>query len=153
MSITNELREYAGSFYLFRYKDVREKLDVIADRIDAEHERQLEVLYRDMSDAEWMRLPKDAEGVPIHLGDMMHGTCPSGKYVCGEVSAIGDNKFWLINVQFSLHPGYMRHYREPTVEDVLLELLDEAEHFNSLEEEREAISEYAAKLQLRGGAE
>jgi hypothetical protein len=36
---------------------------------------------------------------------------------------------------------------EPTVEDVLREFLNEAEHFYSLEEERGAIAQYAAKLQ------
>ena len=52
MSITDELRKYAGIFYLFRYKDVREKLDAIADRIDAEHEKAMSRAGQLLADAE-----------------------------------------------------------------------------------------------------
>ena len=46
-----------------------------------------------------------------------------------------------------------RHYHAPTVEDLLMDLLSEAEHFHSLEEERDAISDYASRLRLAGDAE
>ena len=52
MSITDELREYAGNFYLFRYKDVREKLDAIADRIDEAHEKAMSSAGQLLADAE-----------------------------------------------------------------------------------------------------
>lgn len=78
MGITDELREYAGSFYLFRYKDVREKLDAIADRIDAEHQKAIREL-NNLADAS-MLLPVDADGEIIHVGDVMvyadGNTCP-----------------------------------------------------------------------------
>lgn len=91
---------------------------------------------------------KDADDVPIHLGDMMHGTCPSGKYVCGEVSAIGDNKFWLCNVQFSLRPDYMRHYHKPTVEELLREFVSEFNRDDTELCDEEIIERFAAKLRL-----
>ena len=57
MSITDELRAYAGSFYLFCYKDVREKLDAIADSIDAEYQKAIREL-NNLADASVL-LPVD----------------------------------------------------------------------------------------------
>ena len=99
---------------------------------------------------DYTALPLDADGVPIHVGDMMHGTCPSGKYVRGEVSAIGDNKFWLSNVQFSLRPSFMHHYHKPTAADVLREFADGIKNQNADFTEL-AIAEYAKRLQLADG--
>lgn len=165
MSIADELRKWAEDntlkdMVLTTYPPqhavhgVLETLLRIADRIDAEHERQLEVLYRDMSDAEWVRLPLDADGVPIRVGDVMEGTCPSGKHVNGTVNAIGDGVFWLSNVQFSLKPNYMHHHHAPTVEDVLREFANQfAPEATTLSDQDfdEIISEYAAKLRLAEG--
>lgn len=64
MRITDELREWMR---VVLTDD--DSAHAIADRIDVEHQRQLDVLYKDMSDAEWVRLPKDADGVPIRVGD------------------------------------------------------------------------------------
>lgn len=103
---------------------------------------------------DYMALLLDADGVPIHVGDMMHGTCPSGKYVCGEVSAIGNNKFWLCNVQFSLCPDYMRHYYKPTVADVLQEFADVIHKdimSDSLSDRDAIIERFAKRLQLADG--
>lgn len=67
-SLTKELREYIKQF-LSQWGWDKHKLTAIADHIDVEHTRQLDVLYRDMSDAEWIRLPVDVDGAPIHVGD------------------------------------------------------------------------------------
>jgi hypothetical protein len=170
MNITDELREYVQVWR--ETPNLMDDLDAgdidgllgdfehIADHIDAEHERQLEVLYRDMSDAEYIKLPVDADGVPIHVGDVMDGTCPSGKHVNGTVNAIGDGVFWLSNVQFSLKPNYMHHHHEPTVEDVLEEyrvryydLVIDMECKNITNDEyvqgiKSLNTEYAKKLRL-----
>ena len=163
MSITDELREY-----IWQHATNNDELRAIADRIDAEHERACKEQYACgvehgigasieasmIQEHGFIELPKDADGEYIHIGDMMHGTCPSGKYVCGEVSAIGANKFWLRNVPFSLRPDYMRHYHEPTVEDVLSEMLEQAfpSDFMHRSEAIEAmVAEYAAKLRLAEG--
>lgn len=164
MSITDELREYAGSFYLFRYKDVREKLDAIADRIDAEHDAALSrkfvdsVLYGTkfvtMPASElaerYIELPKDADGETIHTGDLMvYADSTDDPF---EVIGIGNGTLYYVDddgIQWTL-ADTKRHYHEPTVEDVLQDLLDEAVNFHSLEEEREAVAEYAAKLRLAG---
>ena len=152
--ITDELREFAphldlGKVALAGWK---ESLLAIADRIDAEHERQLEVLYRDMSDAEYVKLPKDADGEYIHVGDVME---INGE-VLPPVSGIGNGSVIVgvfgvdkdddISEVFTL--DLMRH-RKPTVEDVLREFGDWYAHTKGGCDEAGIIAEYAAKLQLK----
>ena len=158
MSITDELREWASVEVPYKYGH---QLTAIADRIDAEHEAQLNDAFETRNSDEnlesdgWMRLPKDADGEYIHVGDVMEGTCPSGKHVSGEVLSIGDDKFWLCNVQFSLRPDYMRHHHVPTVDDVLREFgRGWHEQMNAPEtfDIADYVEQYAAKLQLREDA-
>ena len=82
---------------------------IIADEI----EREIAERYQ--------LLPVDADGVPIHVGDRMVGDCPSGKHVCGDVSAVCDGWFLLDNVSFKLRGEYMHHVKP----DPLKELLDD----------------------------
>ena len=141
MSITDELREYAGNFYLFRYKDVREKLDAIADRIDAEHERICgekwlmgyhechaelmegnEVIAKDLEKAGWVRGPLDADGEIWHSGDMSDSNW-------GVIEGIAyENGRWLVCGHDTSAPWIpadsIRHYHAPTVEDVLTDLCE-----------------------------
>ena len=71
-SITDELRDFAGG--LATLAAAREA-NAIADRIDAEHAKAVERARMDGMDATfgngWVRLPVDADGVPIRLGDVM----------------------------------------------------------------------------------
>lgn len=95
MSITDELREWAAR-ELASWKMARERYDAlaaIADRIDAEHERMFLDLTSGMEpmDAEhmaehgWVKLPVDADGVPIRVGDTVEevGEDPTRYTVCG----------------------------------------------------------------------
>ena len=189
MSITDELRRYAANWDGWFYDDkdgglinaigyipvhsthVPKVINAIADRIDKQHAEERDKAYNegvyDGIDADknamgYIKLPVDADGVPIHLGDVMDGTCPSGKHVSGTVSAIGNGVFWLSNVQFSLKPDYMHHHNEPTVEDVLREFAEKMNENIGMyvgeaidaDEWRDAdaktIAEYAAKLRLVG---
>ena len=71
MSITNELREWGK-----RWEDVvADEIAAIADRIDERHE-QMQYDYQHefdgwkfIRDTQWVELPKDADGVPWHIGD------------------------------------------------------------------------------------
>ena len=71
MSITDELREFVVGM-LFRGES-HERLVAIADRIDAALEE------------EYIELPKDADGVPIHVGDVMENVVhpPTRRKVTG----------------------------------------------------------------------
>ena len=153
-SITDELREFAphldlGKVALAGWK---EALLAIADRIDAEHERQLEVLYRDMSDAEYVKLPKDADGEYIHAGDVMDGY---GKTIEVVELRYGRSGWVLISRDGN---GYadtfaFTHHHEPTVEDVLREFVTEFNRDDSELCDGEIIERFAAKLRLAGDEE
>ena len=72
--ITDELREWGN-----RWEDVVvDEIAAIADRIDAEHKHAVmsamnDALYHandeSMADLGWVRLPVDADGVSVHVGD------------------------------------------------------------------------------------
>jgi len=171
MSITDELREWV--------RDGKGSLLAIADRIDAEHERELretgEDIVRDVK-REWVRLPLDADGVPIRIGDVMEGAdkYDSLKKVVGKVIAVSFESDGVVDVAIqawnsdgiSWHRAYLdqyasvyRHHHEPTVEDVLREF---AERYLDYEGVPSAgrrgigealMDEYAAKLRLAGDAE
>lgn len=158
MSITGELREYAGNFYLFRYKDVREKLDAIADRIDAEHERAMAaaalitgvpITDEHMAEHGWIRLPVDADGEYIHFGDVME---MDGDSELREVVGFYEEGFlaWLNGRFVPCVANLYRHHHAPTVEDVLREFGDWYAHTKGGCDEDGIVAEYAAKLRLAG---
>lgn len=123
----------------------------IADRIDAAHEEALSQAYMDVSDSEWVRLPKDADGEPIHIGDKLvdkDDKLPKPAIVkcilyndegC-VVSDIDPRGCWY-------DPSFLRHYA-PTVEDLLHEFI--CDHEEGVRDEIDLIAEYAAKLRLAG---
>ena len=87
MSITDELREWVKSLYTPNSAQVKDKAFRIADRIDAEHEKACAESWMRghdvwasvgnegvMAERGWIRLPKDADGEVIRIGDMMHVT-------------------------------------------------------------------------------
>ena len=142
----------------------------IADRIDEEHVRQQEDLIDEtlgglikmtdekMAENGWVRLPKDADGEYIHIGDVMD----SDHLEDGTVDGIQyfksmQNMRMLIAVRPHnwdtptwYDPEEYRHHHEPTVEDVLREfscvLMGKREFDGDV---AEAVAEYAQKLQLR----
>lgn len=157
MSVTDELREVARTHTTPELYTVVEAdtLFDIANHIDEEHKRALTEQFdmftvgmkpmteENMAEGGWVRLPVDADGEYIHIGDVMDGTCPSGKHVSGTVKAIGDGVFWLVNVQFPLRPDYMHHHHKPTVEDVLREFGDEVQRCCDT---KDTIAEYAERI-------
>ena len=166
--ITAELRKYALGWD--ERNRVRRELTAIADRIDAEHERVRAESIIDMTDESmaehgWIRLPKDADGEPIHMGDLV--TVPwkdkvyevagfsCSKQLCSDIRTI-----WIdVYSPEKKHniplcgAGSCRHYHAPTVEDVLEELLREYDRDDSELTNGEIIERFAAKLRLAGDAE
>ena len=82
MSITKELRRYAARLdeqaaakSEHGFSPVALEINRIADRIDQEHEAEVFDLLREHDewvhdrDANYIQLPKDADGETIHLGD------------------------------------------------------------------------------------
>ncbi len=155
MNITDELRGYAGNFYLFRYKDVREKLDAIADRIDAVHaglERENRSLREELDrfHGELDDLPLDVDGRQICIGDTM-AMCDDPTLVA-RVEGVGDGCFFAWNEDAGryqmLDASLSAHWRRPTVEDVLREFVSEFNRDDTELCDEEIIERFAAKLRL-----
>ena len=93
MSITSELREYANGW---RDRSCCKHLLDIADRIDEEHERMHEALTigmepmteENMARHGWVKLPVDADGVPIRVGDYVETLIEAFKGERGRVECL-----------------------------------------------------------------
>ena len=184
MSITDELREFAphldlGKVALAGWK---EGLLAIADRIDAEHEAKVSywqgASYKDgydegfasaddwlaqhedaMAEHGWVRLPVDADGVPIRVGDVLTDDAEfksEGKVI----RLMLEDESWSVGLECggwtnpSIHEWH--HYHEPTVEDVLAEFFEEVGdglHTINAVDTRVIIAKYAKRLTLAGDAE
>ena len=174
MSITEELREYVQGWR--ETPNLMDDLDAgdidgilgdfehIADRIDAKHERAVmsamnDALYhandKDMAELGWIRLPKDADGEYIHIGDVMDSKVDylfggepftvRGLVLCEGGWEAADGRFGN-----RYEPDSLRHHHDPTVEDVLREFADRvcnSGHQWGLDAAG-TIAEYAAKLRL-----
>lgn len=175
MSITTELREWTRT-HTVNCSDNRIALVAIADRIDAEHQKALdewkaehgqmwlkgysechaelmegnETLASDLERCGWVRLPVDADGAPIHVGDKIN--VYQAKNV--EVVGVGNQVVFTHYYMGDYHrhfAGDCRHHYPPTVEDVLREFALACEDAGNAGPEVERIAaEYAAKLRLAG---
>ena len=112
----------------------------------------------------YVELPKDADGVPIRVGDVL--TDGEYKFKVFELAAFGDGSWSIRNEDGNAWAACdVTHHHEPTVEDVLRDMhakLDEVialyvgEAIDSDERDRDEariFAEYAEKLRLAGDAE
>lgn len=162
--ITNELRESMipciSDDWLTITKSAFER---VADRIDEAYKHAIG--YVDDRDPEtmaengWVKLPVDADGVPIRLGDEME--CGDGTvftvenitlYTFGwrcDGDGIDGNGY-----KCTAHPmpDCCRHHHAPTIEDVLGEIVSKCQPTYSKDGSyttgltKEEFAEYAAKL-------
>lgn len=200
MSITDELREWAEGDTLragMSLRTAREQALAIADRIDAEELSRRNGAYNmgynagidmgfasaddwladhedAMAEHGWVKLPVDADGEVIHIGDVMEGVdkYDSLEKVMGEVTTISfdatfdpdDSRSVGIRVwsddRRSYHTAYLdprasvyRHHREPTVEDVLKDFIDAWAEWKDGAAMMNPVETYASKLRLVGDAE
>lgn len=100
---------------------------------------------------DYMPLPVDADGVPIHVGDVMDNTHKDGfraKRVTGI--AYHENGRTTIEVDEDRlrwhNADKLRHHHAPTVESVLAEMLDAWGELPSNVTNEAIVAEYAAKL-------
>ena len=153
MSITDELREWAGGSTISSW--TAEHLTAIADRIDAEHESACAEAYGNGVQSvalpdltAYVKLPVDADGEVIHIGDVMDGY---GKTIEVVEMRYGRSGWVLISRDGN---GYadtfaFSHHHEPTVEDVLREFAEGL----GVPVADSYIAASAAKLRLAGDAE
>ena len=170
MSITDELRKYVQSWR--ETPNLMDELDAgdidgllgdfiaIADRIDAEHESACAEAYGNGVESvalpdmtAYVKLPVDADGVPIRVGDVLDGY---GKTIEVVELRHGRSGWVLISRDGN---GYadtfaFTHHHEPTVADTLVEFALACEDAgNSGPEVKRLAAEYAAKLRLAGDQE
>ena len=165
MSITDELREWFKD-RIFMGNGWQE-LQSIADRIDAEHEEAIQQALMDeggvpatdenMAEHGWVRLPKDADGDYIHIGDVLEWV----RYKDGDqtivrtVSGIGNGVFFAWSDEQGRYAQYeahaYRHHHAPTVEDVLMDLLGEWSDEGNDATPTELAEKYAKRLTLADG--
>ena len=163
MSITDELREFmagADGYELWcpRHKN---ELTAIADRIDAEHESAMYNMRREFEewkhtqDTCYVKLPKDADGVPIRVGDVL--TDGEYTFVVDELATFGDGSWSIRNEDGDAWKARdVTHHHKPTVEDVLQEFFEEVgDGLHTLEavDTQVIIAKYSAKLRLAGDTE
>lgn len=127
------------------WQDCKQKVlqhNITIDELDAKIERLEDEL------SHCIELPKDADGVPIRVGDK---TC------YGVVTCIRDaGKGWEIVLDNwnTYQPCDLTHYHAPTVEDVLRDMLDSLDLDPTSHVDAGAvIAEYAKRLRLAGDAE
>lgn len=157
--VTGELREYVGK----SKGAFTDHMLAIADRIDAEHERGMADAYlsgtptdEKLAELGWVRLPVDADGVPIRVGDVMESKGSDFLFdeASFEVRAMRcDECGWEVYDRLGdrYAPSLLRHHHAPTVEDVLREFGDWYAHTKGGRDEDGIVAEYAAKLRLAGG--
>lgn len=139
-----------------RLRAERDSMAAALDRAEGEHEYAPESHY--------VMLPKDADGEPVHIGDVMEW--PDGETF--EVVGIGDGVlFYTYDDDYAEWTGAStkRHHHTPTVEDLLREFADEmnqnlgmytgeaidADEWRSAD--AKTVEKFAAKLRLAGDSE
>jgi hypothetical protein len=158
MSITDELRDYTKRF-LSQWCWDKYKLTEIADRIDAEHERGMSdaelsaaPTEAQLSELGYVELPKDADGEPIHVGDVMEWLDEPGVTRTVTSIQLSEDGWWVYINGTGRRPDKYRHYHAPTVEDVLTEMvakiIERGELTNGA---AQTIAEYAKRLTLAEG--
>jgi hypothetical protein len=149
VSITDELRKWAHGFN-GPWRRNEEMLLAIADRIDAEHEREVDEARMDAFAMPNHRvaLPMDADGVPIDLGDEV--------YYIDNATGMHETHFtvtfftlyeggWEVN---NYKPSRLRHWDKSTVEELLLDFSDkvlDSGHQWGLDA-KETIDDYAERI-------
>ena len=131
MSITDELREWNTDHLLPEHAV---PLTAIADRIDEAHMHAIGYVAdydpETMAENGWVKLPKDADGVPIHIGDELQSTHYEDGIVAGM--ACFEDTDWHIAVRPSnwdtatwRNPKCFRHVQPDSWERIIRDAIAE----------------------------
>lgn len=157
MNITDELRRYISGPAKSGISHICEKaIANIADRIDAEHEDAIQKALmgegvvpatdENMAAHGWVRLPKDADGEYIRIGDVMEKPDGYNDRLFTVDGMVLYSDRWTVQ---GFTPCKLHHYAT-TVEDVLREFAVEVCGEPALTIRSGVVEEYAAKLRLAG---
>lgn len=112
--ISDEIRRWCEAGY---------DIDDLRDACDISVHDELRVLA-DRIDSEMVELPKDADGVPIHVGDTVYlddGSKAVVTCIKIERGSHGD-EFKLLDESFSRLPNYLTHERHDSLKRIADEL-------------------------------
>lgn len=144
--IEREVEELRDRDYRNGREDAKGAVE-FADRLCRASERREDVT---LWGVDYTPLPLDADGVPIHVGDVMEWRYDNGEF---EVIGIGGNTLFYIDKDSGecewTAAGDKHHHHAPTVEDVLREFgkrWDDPAHYAK----GELVETFAAKLRLVG---
>lgn len=157
VAITDELRDWMRARGMMA-KETFDQLTAIADRIDREHRMAMEKVAAEadalpmtdesMAEHGGVRLPVDADGVPIRPGDELV-IFETGEHIRAYDIELYDDGRWCVGdyeTMDSIHPDRLRH-RAQTVEDVLDEFV--ARWMETHHDDIPALkAEYAKRLRL-----
>lgn len=145
--IEREVEELRDRDYRNGREDAKGAVE-FADRLKAAVDKREDVT---LFGVDYTPLPLDADGMPIHVGDVMEW--PDGKTF--EVVGIGDGTLYYLEtlddgtVGIEWTSTECKRHNAPTVEDVLEEFV--ARWMETHHDDIPALkAEYAAKLALRG---
>ena len=135
MKVSDELRDYGrrlvsnASPFNCTFGDIRAYQDELADRIDAE----------------MVELPKDADGVPIHVGDTVWG-CISGMQMA--VRQLGLTDRWTISTDMGFIPkaSAVTHVRPDSFERIADELDEMVDAADSADDRCEKLADLAVRI-------
>ena len=109
---------------------------------------------------DYTALPVDADGVPIHVVDVMDERLPFGGYAAPasvdtmELSRGAGGYGWMVRLDSEsgafINPKLLRHHHAPTVEDVLREFADAWAEWKDGAAMMNPVETFAAKLRLVG---
>jgi hypothetical protein len=147
--ITDELRKWMRKHHILL--DGHTDLDAIVDRIDEKHEREMQQAH--FIPRRYTLSPVDADGDPVHIGDVMD--CDDATFTVHELKF--SEAGWTTwsgqhNITFFVKDC---HHHKTTVEDVLREMMQYAAckfHDDGTCEmglTAEQFAKYAQRLQLR----
>lgn len=143
-------------------------LTKLIDAIEEEHEETARALYKSgveygleqgfadldllldhqqekLAEHGYVKLPVDADGEVIRVGDMMKRERDG---YMAEVAMLGLNVWgWYVN-HGKYTPSELRHHHEPTVEEILRDYATRILIAGCIDEEDELVAKYAKKLRL-----
>lgn len=154
MSITDELREFRRNAFS-RIDPMALKLLEITNRIDAEHEAQVADAFDTRNSDEnleadgWVKLPVDADGVPIRIGDKVTEHEDGHTFKVDGFMDWGGEWWVFMRGGIQAPASKCTHYCEPTTEDVLTELEGMRGGYATYEDVVMRCAELAAILRKR----
>ena len=121
--------------------------------ITDELEKCADVAEKLLAEDGWVRLPVDADGKVIRVGDTLDGY---GQTTVVKGLTLGDDG-WSMTCENGLWFNFaaFTHHHEPTVEEVMQEMLEKAVGYSDAHTTvaLNAIAEYSAKFRLANDGE